>query len=342
MSFSSWSARLDVDRRPGAPAILRADAADPVRWAFEVREELRSVVTVHGAVLVRGLGIRDAIVAGDVVRQLSDNLMTEREAFAPRTAYSDRVYSSTSWPAFEPMSLHHELSYLDQFPGMVLFACLQAPAAGGTTVVADSSAVLDALPVELVERAERDGWMLVRNYNDDIGPSWAEAFGVDDRAAVERYCHDHAIMYEWRPGGRLRTRQRRAAILRHPVTGARCWFNQIAFFSEWASGLQVRDFLVDDVYGPEELPFTTCFGDGTPIGPDVVERVNAAYRANTLREPWQTGDLLLVDNIRAAHGREPFVGAREVLVALADPRRATHGALIAEPAALPPPPVAPQ
>ncbi|MEV4920155.1 TauD/TfdA family dioxygenase, partial [Streptomyces tirandamycinicus] len=37
------------------------------------------------------------------------------------------------------------------------------------------------------------------------------------------------------------------------------------------------------------------------------------------REPWQPGDLMLVDNIRTAHSREPYEGPREILVGLADP-----------------------
>jgi alpha-ketoglutarate-dependent taurine dioxygenase len=37
-----------------------------------------------------------------------------------------------------------------------------------------------------------------------------------------------------------------------------------------------------------------------------------------VREPWQAGDLLLVDNIRTAHGRDAYTGPREVLVGLAD------------------------
>ncbi|MEU4128965.1 TauD/TfdA family dioxygenase, partial [Streptomyces wuyuanensis] len=36
-------------------------------------------------------------------------------------------------------------------------------------------------------------------------------------------------------------------------------------------------------------------------------------------EPWQPGDLMLVDNIRTAHSREPYDGPREILVGLADP-----------------------
>ncbi|MEV4920687.1 TauD/TfdA family dioxygenase, partial [Streptomyces tirandamycinicus] len=41
------------------------------------------------------------------------------------------------------------------------------------------------------------------------------------------------------------------------------------------------------------------------------------------REPWQPGDLMLVDNIRTAHSREPYEGPREILVGMADPQRLT-------------------
>ena len=41
--------------------MLRADAAgDAASWAAEHRDALRAVVAEHGAVLVRGLGLRDA------------------------------------------------------------------------------------------------------------------------------------------------------------------------------------------------------------------------------------------------------------------------------------------
>lgn len=45
------------------------------------------------------------------------------------------------------------------------------------------------------------------------------------------------------------------------------------------------------------------------------------YEAHTVRRPWQTGDLLLLDNLRTAHAREPFRGPRNVVVAMADPLR---------------------
>ncbi len=87
-------------------------------------------------------------------------------------------------------------------------------------------------------------------------------------------------------------------------------------------GPELREYLVE-VYGEDGLPFDTRFGNGDAIGADVVQAINEAYEANTVREEWQAGDLLLVDNLRTAHGREPFEGPREVVVAMADAVRVT-------------------
>jgi alpha-ketoglutarate-dependent taurine dioxygenase len=313
---------VDVDLQPGQLPVLRADDTgnDAGQWAAEHRDALLAVVAQHGCVLVRGLGLRDPAQTGAVFRRLAASLMTETEAFAARRAYSPGLYSSSKWPANQPMCMHHELSYRLEFPGLMLFACLTAPAQGGATAVADAPAVLRALPAELVARFEREGWVLTRNYNDDIGASVADAFGTDDRHAVESYCRANAIEFEWQPDGGLRTSQRRSAVLRHPYNGQRCWFNQVAFLNERTLDPEVREYLVD-VYGPDGLPFNTRFGNGDPIGADVVQLLNEVYDAATVREPWQAGDLMLVDNVRTAHSREPFCGPREVLVAMADPVR---------------------
>ncbi|MGP4091013.1 TauD/TfdA family dioxygenase [Streptomyces sp. KR55] len=317
-SISPTSLLDDVELQPGRPPILQAETpGDAPSWAAEHRGALRAVVAEHGCVLVRGLGLRDVAGTGAVFERLSTGLMTEREAFALRRIYADGVYSSAQWPPNQPMCMHHELSYTLEFPGLMLFACLTAPTEGGATGVADAATVLEELPTDLTERFEREGWLLTRSYNDEIGSSVTEAFGTDDRGAVESYCRANAIEFDWQPDGALRTRQRRSAVVRHPVTGRRCWFNQIAFLNEWTLAPEVREYLVE-VYGADGLPFNTRFGGGDPIGEDVVQLLNEVYEANTAREPWQAGDLMLVDNIRTAHSREPFEGSRDVLVAMAD------------------------
>lgn len=321
MTSSTTASALDVRTTYEGPPVLHAEVGeDAPTWAADNREALGAVVADHGAVLVRGLGLRDAATFGAVLQRLTDRVITEREAFAPREAHPLGVLSSTPWPANQPMCMHHELSYVLEPPRLLLFACTTPAEEGGATGVADAAAVLEALPDELVARFEREGWLLTRSYNGEVGASYAEAFGTEDRTAVETYCRQNAIDLAWQPDGGLRTWQRRPAVVRHPETGRRCWFNQIAFLNEWTLAAEVREYLVD-VYGADGLPFSTRFGLGGPIGEDVVQLINGVYDDCTVREPWQAGDLLLVDNVRTAHSRETFTGPREVLAALADPVR---------------------
>lgn len=313
------SPSLQLDLQSGPLPILRVDrVGDTARWAAENRDSLRSLVIDRGAVMVRGLGLRSAAEVGSVFGQLAPaGLKIEMEAFAARQSYAEGVYSSSKWPPNQPMCMHHELSYVLQPPTLMMFACLTPPTTGGATAVADSTAVLELLPPALVQRFEQQGWLLTRSYNDDLGASYADAFGTGDRTAVENYCRANSVEFQWQRDGSLRTWQRRRAVVRHPVTGQRCWFNQIGFLNEWTMAPEVHEYLVD-MYGSDGLPFNTRFGDGEPIGADVVQLLNNAYEARTVREPWQAGDLLLVDNVRTAHSREAFTGPREILVGMSD------------------------
>src|SRR5688500_16173628 len=131
MSHSSTTSLLNVDVQPGKPQMLRVDATDGApRWAAEHRDALGAAVVEHGSLLVRGLGLRDAVQTEAAFRQLG-SLMSETEAFATRRSYASGVYSSSKWPPSQPMCMHHEHSYRLEFPGLMLFACLIAPADRG-------------------------------------------------------------------------------------------------------------------------------------------------------------------------------------------------------------------
>ena len=152
---------LDADRQSGKPPIFTVEATgDAPGWAAEHRDALRDVVAEHGSVLVRGLDLRDAAESTDVFRRLSTSLMIEREAFAARQVYADGVYSSATWPANQPMCMHHELSYRLEVPSLMLFACLSAPTSGGATAVSDSPDRAGG-PAEGFGRAVRAGRLAV-------------------------------------------------------------------------------------------------------------------------------------------------------------------------------------
>ncbi|MFJ8044020.1 amino acid adenylation domain-containing protein [Kitasatospora sp. NPDC096147] len=314
---------LAVTRADRRPPVVLADAVEPggaARWVAEHTEALRAVIAADGAVLVRGLGLTEAAQVTAVARALGAAPVVEREGFAPRQVLAEGTYGSSEWPPDQPMCMHHELSYADEFPSLMLFGCLRAPAEGGATAVADSREVLAALPAELVAKFEREGWTLARTYNGLVGVGWQEAFGARTREEVDAYCRDHGITARWEADGTLRTSQHRPAVLHHPITGERGWFNQIAFLNEWTLDPAVREFLTLE-FGEDGLPFNSLDGNGERIDPAVVRSINAVYDSLTQREPWRDGDLLIVDNLRMAHSREPFEGPRQVVVAMAGPVR---------------------
>jgi len=47
--------------------------------------------------------------------------------------------------------------------------------------------------------------------------------------------------------------------------------------------------------------------------------VREAFEAETVVFRWETGDVLLLDNMLVAHGRRPFKGDRKIVAALLDP-----------------------
>ncbi|MFT2015964.1 TauD/TfdA family dioxygenase [Streptomyces sp. 796.1] len=307
-----------VDLQPHTLARLDAAADAPddaAAWVAAHRSDIDALVAQHGAVLVRGLPLADRGSAVAAVREVIGTGLVEREGFAPREQYAPGVYSSSQWPADQPMCMHHELSYAAEAPRVLAFACCTPPRRGGVTGLADARAVLADLPAELVARFEREGWLLQRHYNPFVGLSWQDAFGVAERAQVEEYCAARGITTRWSEDGGLHTTQRCPAVVHHPESGERCWFNQIAFLNGWTLAPDVREFLISE-FGPDALPFDTRYGDGTALEPATVDLINEVYERHTVREPWQRGDLLVVDNVRVAHSREPYRGEREIIVGL--------------------------
>jgi hypothetical protein len=165
------------------------------------------------------------------------------------------------------------------------------------------------------------GVLYVRNFGNGLfGPSWQDAFQTSDRGEVDSYCRANGVEVEWLRPDRLRTRQVRPALIRHPETREAAWFNHAAALHVSTLPERTRRTLTK-LFSEDDYPSNSYLGDGTPIEPDVIDEVRAAYRAEAVRFDWRPGDLLVLDNMLVAHGRDPFEGPREVVVALAEPMR---------------------
>jgi amino acid adenylation domain-containing protein len=333
--------RRSVD--PGAAPTEEA-IADGAIWAFTApspgaslatftrahRARIRALLREHGAVLIRGHELGDAPLVGEVVDALFDHRVHYGERSSPRSKLSDGVYTSTDHPPDQPIVLHNEQSYTLNWPLRILFYCRVAPTVRGATPVADGRRVLAELDREVVAEFARRGVMYQRNYLPGVGVSWQDAFQTRHRGEADAFCHARGITTTWLSEDHLRTRQIRPALRHHPETGELLWFNHALFFHVTSVPPELARGLTEAL-GEDDYPTNTYFGDGAPFSCAVLDHLRAVTARHVVAFPWRTGDLLVLDNMRFAHGREPFSGPRQIFAAMADPIATLYGAPSAAP-----------
>lgn len=296
------------------PAIQGVDVQEWVRTNCPL---LNEKLLQHGGILFRGFPLHEPTDLESFIQAVSGESLEYSERSSPRSAVSGNIYTSTDYPPSYPIFLHNENSYQARWPQKIFFMCRQPAQEGGATPIADCRRVLQHIDPEILDRFARHGWMYVRNFGDGFGLSWQSVFQTKDRAKVEEYCAKSGIQVEWREGERLRTYAVRPALACHPLSGEAIWFNHATFFHVTTLEPDIREPLLAE-FGERELPSNTFYGDGATIPPEVLDHLREAYRRETVRFPWQKGDLLMLDNMLVAHGREPFSGPRQILVGMAE------------------------
>ncbi|HEY1939136.1 MAG TPA: TauD/TfdA family dioxygenase [Candidatus Angelobacter sp.] len=286
-------------------------------WIAGQRDFVKEQLRTHGAILFRGFNVNSPEEFRDCAAALSQELLNYTERAAPRQQISSNIYTSTEFPADQSIPLHHEMSYSHHWPLKIWFYCAQNSKIGGCTPIVDDRRVFPLIDERLRDKFLEKKVMYVRNFGEGADMSWMEVFQTDDRNVVEKYCQDTGIEFEWRSGNRLRTRQVRQAVLRHPETKDLVWFNHAHLFHMSNLPPAVRAALLSQ-FRDDELPRNAFYGDGSRITDETLEEIRRIYNDTAVRFPWQNGDVLLADNILVSHGREPYEGPRKILVAMAE------------------------
>ena len=285
-------------------------------WAERNQTLIEDYLQKHGAILFRNFDIRTTSDFEQFIRASAGELLAYVDQTSPRHKVSGHVYTSTDYPANQSIFFHNESSYAAVWPLKLFFFCVTPAEQGGETPLVDVRGVLARIAPYIKERFSDKGWMLKRNFGGGLGLPWQTVFQTTDQKAVEKYCHGAGISFEWKDGDRLTTRQVRKAILNHPRTGEPVWFNHATFFHSSTVAPEIRQMLLAQ-YSPEDLPYQTYYGDGSPIEESTLETLRAVYRQETVTFTWETGDILMIDNMLVAHGRNPFTGPRKIVVGMA-------------------------
>ena len=270
----------------------------------------------HGALLFRGFSIDSPEAFERFAGAVCDELFNENGEH-PRENVTGNVYTPVFYPPDKQLIWHNENSFNHQWPSKILFCCMEAPPVGGETPIVDSRRVFDRWRPSIRDRFVDKGVMYTRSYGTGLGLTWQEVFRTSDRQEVEERCHEEGFEAQWRERDTLRTSCRRPAAVLHPVTGEPVWFNQAQHWHVSCLDPETRESILS-LFTEETLPRSCCYGDGSPIPDTEMAAILDVYRELEVSFPWQPGDILMLDNLLTAHGRNPFSGRRKILVALGD------------------------
>ena len=284
-------------------------------WATGAAPELSQLAGEHGAVLVRGLPLTKPEEFDAAVSALGYPNFSYANSLsnAYRINHTPRVFSANEAPADVTIFLHHEMAQTPFYPSKLIFFCQVAAGQGGATPVCRSDILWEQLKAEhgmFAADCETKGLRYTNvmpgeaDTESGMGRSWQSTLSVDSRKAAEVRLAKLGYTWEWQANGDLSVTTPVLPAVRRLTNGRSSFFNQlIAAFKGW------KDTRNDPARAIR-------FGDGSPLTPVDVAAASAIADELTFDIPWQPGDIALVDNFVAMHGRRTFKGTRKVLASL--------------------------
>jgi alpha-ketoglutarate-dependent taurine dioxygenase len=287
-------------------------------WIKANLSELEAKLGESGAILFRGFPVDSAESFDEFSNSFDYPNFTYKESLsnAVRINFTERVFTANEAPKDVEIFLHHEMAQTPISPSKLFFFCKSAAEEGGATPLCRSDMLFEdlakqmpALAANFVSKGLKYTTQMPAedDPNSGQGRSWKSTLSVQNAAQAEHKLADLDYSWEWLADGSLRATTPVLPAVIDIGNEKKVFYNQlIAAFMGWK--------------GVRENPSSAItFGDGSDIP---IEGLLLAVKLSekfTFDLPWQDGDVALVDNYMAMHGRRPFSGERkrQVLVALA-------------------------
>jgi len=292
--------------------------SDINEWMSDRRPQFESDLTKYGAILLRGFKIESVADFSRFMKNFNTEPLPYMFRSSPRGELDKsikNIYTSTVYPNDRSINMHSESSYSRVWGKKIAFCCITPAEAGGETPLADTRKVLEAINPQLVEKFRKKGVKYRRNLFPDLGMPWQEVFQTDDEKVMSEICKSNDVAFKFGKKDHLTIEWTKKAVYRHPVSGEEVWFNHMFFFNKY-SRYEELGLSYDDELPDEYLTSDTFFGDGTEIRYEEYLDVKEAYKKNMVIFPYVKGDIIFLDNMLAAHGRNPYKGERVIATAI--------------------------
>jgi alpha-ketoglutarate-dependent taurine dioxygenase len=335
------SAREDPFPAVFTPRTAR-DQGQLLDWVQAELPRLRAALRRSGALLLRGFALVEPAQFAAVATVIGGPLDERYEGPSPRSALGARgVYTASEVSPWVSIAEHAELSYLPQMPRHVFFWCRTPALHGGETTLVDGRRVLARLDRASIAPLLRAPLKIRRRHARARGPHdpfelkrWPTSFPGADREQVLARARALGFQARFDRLGSLTLEHEQPMVRLHPETGEAAWLNHLLVFHGSSpvaalalegglrGGLRARAMRsVARAYRAASpwlgYPVATDvrLADGSPIDDHIVQHVREAVARETVPVGWRAGDLVVVDNHIALHGRRPFRGARSVIAA---------------------------
>lgn len=294
-----------------------------------------------GHLVLRDSGESSSQVTLSILDKMTETLLDDKDETdysqfgnVPRKQEGGSKYSRdvSSGPRHITITGHSEASYLRSSPRHVIFSCLEPAREGGRTPLHDLDIVLDTLTKLapwLVEELQAVGVEYFKNYplentyranlwefrGVEVYRSWAHLFPDLNHTDIDEFFDSQNMTSTWQDDGSLTVSWKQSAFALHPDSQKLVFFNQLFAMNGryWeAHGGFEKIPLV-------ERPMHTRLGNGREITDYEYEALEQSFEAARVSFEWQKNDILLVDNFRFAHSRDPYEGHRKCVVLNGEP-----------------------
>ena len=286
-----------------------------LNWVEKNKVKIEDELKIHGAILFRDMGVNDEQSFDRFIRAFDWPSFTYEESLsnAVRRNRTELVFTANEAPPSVSIFLHHEMAQTPIYPSKLFFYCELASQSGGSTPICRSDVLLEHLRREIpnfVSACEDKGVRYSQTMPSDNdlesgqGRSWGSTLNATSQEQAETKLRKLSYQWQWRDDGSLSVITPQLPAIRTLDDGRKVFFNQlIAAFRGWQDARNVGEKSI-------------CFGDNSPISNEDMEVVIRLSDLLTFDVPWQTGDIVLIDNFVTMHGRRPFEGQRRVLASL--------------------------
>lgn len=304
------------------------DVDSVLAWVRANRAQLDALVLEHGAIMLRGFPIATVEDFNALVGIFPSYKPGYVGGMSPRQKVEGEVLESTRLDKHFKIMLHSEMAYMKTYPPRIAFFCKTASPVGGETIIGRMREFMKRLPPELVRKLEQHDVHVVRNFaaagntkgaaeiahNDQVG--WDAAFFTEDRAEVEARCQEFGMEPIWNEDGSLTLVDIGKPFTVHPQTGERFYRANLHTNNAYEDG-GLAD-IAASIRASQKRPTGHYLSNGEMLTRAESQTITSIFEEIELAWPWQNGDVMILDNLQVVHGRNPFDGPREVLVALLD------------------------